>query len=49
MVDDEGDDLDEAQRCALDAAIERSLQQVDAGELSPASEIPDAPRARRSP
>jgi hypothetical protein len=48
VVDDEGDELDEAQRRALDAAIERSLQQVDAGEVAPASEILTRLRARRS-
>lgn len=48
VVDDEGDELDEAQRRALDAAIERSLQQVDAGEVSPASEILTRLRVRRS-
>lgn len=48
VVDDEGDELDEAQRRALDAAIELSLQQADAGQVSPASEILTRLRARRS-
>jgi hypothetical protein len=49
VVDDEGDELDEAQRRALDAAIELSLQQAGAGQVSPASEILTRLRARRSP
>lgn len=48
VIDDEGDELDPAQRGALDAAIEISLQQADAGQLSPALEILTRLRARRS-
>jgi len=48
VIDDEGDELDEEQRRALDAAIETSLQQADAGKASPALEILTRLRARRS-
>ena len=48
VIDDEGDELDEAQRRALNAAIEISLQQADAGQVSPALEILTRLRARRS-
>lgn len=48
VLDDEGDDLDEAQRRALDAAIELSLEQIDDGRVAPASEILTRLRERRS-
>lgn len=48
VIDDEGDDLDDAQRRALDAAIELSLQQADAGLVAPGDEILTRLRARRS-
>lgn len=47
VIDDEGDDLDEEQRRALEAAITVSLGQADAGEASPASTILGRLRARR--
>ena len=47
VIDDEGDDLDEAQRRALDAAIAISLRQADAGECAPAEEILTRLRTRR--
>lgn len=39
--------LDDEQRAALHAAIERSLQQAQAGQSAPASVILDKLRARR--
>ncbi|HBQ11957.1 MAG TPA: hypothetical protein DEF51_12690 [Myxococcales bacterium] len=47
VLDDEGDDLDDEQRAALHAAIDRSLQQAQAGQSAPASVILDKLRARR--
>jgi hypothetical protein len=47
VVDDEGDDLDTEDRRALDAAIAKSLRQVERGEVAPASDILARLRARR--
>jgi hypothetical protein len=47
VIDDEGDELDDDERRALDAAIAVSLQQADAGQVSPAQEILMRLRARR--
>ncbi|MBO6935155.1 MAG: hypothetical protein JJ863_09265 [Deltaproteobacteria bacterium] len=47
VVDDEGDQLDEAERRALNAAISRSLEQAQAGETAPADEVLQKLRARR--
>jgi hypothetical protein len=47
VIDDEGDQLDEAERAALDAAISRSLKQAEAGQTTPAEEIIEKLRARR--
>jgi hypothetical protein len=47
VIDDEGDELDDDERRALDAAIAVSLQQADAGQFSPAQEILMRLRARR--
>ncbi|MBL8947635.1 MAG: hypothetical protein JNK45_30970 [Myxococcales bacterium] len=47
VIDDEGDELDDDERRALDAAIAVSLQQADAGQFAPAQEILMRLRARR--
>ncbi len=47
VIDDEGDDLDEAQREALAAAITRSLEQARAGQSAPAEAILARLRSRR--
>jgi hypothetical protein len=39
VLDDEGDDLDEADRAARNAAIERAWQQAKAGLGRPAGDI----------
>ena len=39
VVDDEGDDLTEAERAALHAAIARSLDQFRAGHVVPAEQV----------
>ncbi len=39
VFDDEGDDLDDEDRAALHAAIERSLAQLERGESVPAEEV----------
>jgi hypothetical protein len=46
VVDDEGDELDDEERKALHAALERSLKQAAAGQTRPASEIIDEIRRR---
>ena len=48
VVDDEGDELDEAERRALDAAIGASLTQLDAGNVAPADAILARLRTQRS-
>jgi hypothetical protein len=48
VLDDEGDELDDRQREALNAAIARSLRQSDEGRTAPADAIIDKLRARRS-
>jgi hypothetical protein len=47
VIDDEGDDLDDEQRRALDAAIGKSLAQAAAGHVAPADEVLTRLRARR--
>jgi hypothetical protein len=49
VVDDEGDDLDENERRALRAAIERSVQELDAGKGRPAEDVLRDLRKRRRP
>ena len=39
VVDDEGDDLTDAERAALDAAIARACESLDAGRGLPADEV----------
>jgi hypothetical protein len=46
VVDDEGDDLDERERAALNSAISRAWASVKAGQARPASEVIDAVRKR---
>jgi hypothetical protein len=47
VVDDEGDQLDDEERQALNAAISRSLAQAEEGRTAPAEEILERLRARR--
>lgn len=47
VFDDEGDDLDDEQRAALHAAIDRSLEQARSGQSAPADAILEKLRARR--
>jgi hypothetical protein len=49
VVNDDGDELDERERTALDAAISRSVREADAGQTAPAEEILKKLRARRQP
>jgi hypothetical protein len=39
VVDDEGDDMDDAERAALDAAITRGLDAARAGKVRPAADV----------
>lgn len=39
VIDDEGDELDERQRQALEAAISTSLHEAANGKVAPAAEI----------
>jgi hypothetical protein len=48
VIDDEGDQLDEGEREALDAAISRSLKESSDGRTAPAEAIIETLRARRS-
>jgi len=47
VVDDEGDDLDAAEREALHAHLEASWRSAQAGRVRPASELLAELRARR--
>jgi hypothetical protein len=47
VVDDEGDDLDDAERQALNAAISKAWESAKAGNLRCADGIIDELRARR--
>ncbi len=47
VVDDEGDQLDQQDREALNAAISSSLEQARQGLTAPAQDILDRLRARR--
>lgn len=47
VIDDEGDELDDRQRAALDAAISESLVQAANGATVPADEVLAKLRARR--
>lgn len=46
VVDDEGDELDEGERAALDAAISRAWTAANAGEVRSADEVLQTLRAR---
>jgi hypothetical protein len=46
VADDEGDELDEQERAALNAAISRAWASVKAGHGRPAAEVIDAIRKR---
>jgi hypothetical protein len=47
VVDDEGDELDEDERAALNLAISTSITQAEAGQSAPAEEILRKLRTRR--
>jgi hypothetical protein len=47
VVDDEGDDLDAGERRALRDAVERSVQELDAGKGRPAEDVLHDLRQRR--
>ncbi|KIG13395.1 hypothetical protein DB30_08162 [Enhygromyxa salina] len=47
VLDDEGDDLDERERAALNAAIEISLEQEARGEVKPMEQVLARLRERR--
>ena len=46
VADDEGDDLDDAERTALNAALSRAWASVKAGQARPGSELIEALRKR---
>lgn len=47
VLDDEGDDLTDADREALHEALTRSLRSLEEGDIRPASAIIDDLRSRR--
>ncbi len=47
VIDDEGDDLDDVQRQALDASISTSLRQATNGDMAPVADIMARLRSRR--
>jgi len=47
VLDDEGDDLTDADREALHGALTRSLESLEKGDIRPASATIDELRARR--
>ena len=47
VIDDEGDELDDEERAALDAAISTSWRQAQAGKTQPAEAILERLRSRR--
>lgn len=47
VADDEGDDMDDAERAALGASIVLALEAVRAGKVRPAADIVTELRARR--
>ena len=49
VLDLDGDELDERERTALDAAISKSVREAEVGQTSPAEEILKRLRARRRP
>jgi hypothetical protein len=46
VADDEGDDLTDEERAALHAAIDRSVEDAEAGRVRPADEVLDHLRKR---
>lgn len=46
-IDDEGDDLDESERQALNSAIAKAWESAKAGKARPADAIVDELRSRR--
>jgi hypothetical protein len=49
VIDDEGDDLDEEERAALNAAISTSWGQAKTGQTMPVEAILERLRSRRKP
>lgn len=47
VVDDEGDDMDDAERAALDASIARGLEAARTGRVRPAADVLADLRAKR--
>lgn len=47
VVDDEGDDLMDEERAALHAALDRSMKEVKAGKVRPASDVIEDLRRKR--
>jgi hypothetical protein len=47
VLDDEGDELDDVERRALNAAIATSLRQAEDGTVAPAADVLARLRARR--
>ncbi len=47
VIDDEGDDMDEAERASLSASIALALEAVRAGKVRPAADVVTELRARR--
>ena len=47
VADDEGDDLDDAERAVLNSAISKAWQSINAGRGRPAQEILDRLAAKR--
>ena len=47
VLDDEGDDLTDADREALHGALARSLESIEKGDIRPASATIDELRSRR--
>lgn len=47
VLDDEGDDLDEEDRRALNATISKSWDSAKAGEVRPAREVLDEIKSRK--
>lgn len=46
-IDDEGDDIDDAERAALSASIALALEAVRAGKVRPAADVVTGLRVRR--
>lgn len=47
VIDDEGDDIDDAERTALNASIALAIEAVRMGKVRPAADVVTELRARR--